>query len=187
VNLNFIENLVRMSGASKFSEGQVQLWEQLKPWLSKIAQNGALKWLPQASMHLGCQIPHYDRGQPVGSCERIAVDTCIGCGKPSCLEHSFVDSNGDLICYLCVARIASPKHQQQNQTPPPSKKEEAEKKAWWARGVLGIDANATLDQVRKAHRTLSGRWHPDKSDGDEKRYKDVQVAFDLLKTMYGEN
>jgi hypothetical protein len=177
-------SLVGLGNGASAVTGQGLLWEQLKPWLAKIAQNGALKWLPQAAAQMPCQVPHYDGGQPVGSCQRVAVDQCIACRRPACLEHSFVDSNGDLICYLCVSKVAQPKQRPQ---PTPDRRAEALKKSWWARGVLGVDESASWDDVRKAHRALSAKFHPDRDGGDEKRYKDVQIAYDLLKTIYGES
>lgn len=186
---DMLTNLVGLgSNAAGAPSGQGLLWDQLKPWLARIAQQGALKWLPQAAHQLPCQVPHYEGGQPVGECSRVAVDACLTCKRPTCLEHSFVDSNGDLVCYMCVSKLGQSPKQQRQQTPPPApdKRVEAAKKAWWARGVLGVDEQATWDDVRKAHRTLSATWHPDRSGGDEKRYKDVQIAYDLLKTLMGE-
>jgi len=49
--------------------------------------------------------------------------------------------------------------------------------------VLGIDRNATQDDVRKAYRNLAKKYHPDvnKSPGSEERYKEINEAYEVLK------
>lgn len=193
--MGVFENLARAAGFAQSSggAGHVLLWEQLKPWLAQISQNGAVKWLPRTLAQNPCQVPRFEGGRPAGSCEHLGVDLCISCRKSTCLDHAFVDSNADLICYMCVAnRAANAPYTPPNQEAPPPppgdpRKQRAEQRAAWARGVLGVAEGAGWEEVKRAHRGLSGRWHPDRSDGDEARYKDVQIAYDVLKTIYGEN
>ena len=37
--------------------------------------------------------------------------------------------------------------------------------------VLGIDKKSTQDQIKKAYRKLSMKYHPDKPTGDEEKFK----------------
>jgi len=45
--------------------------------------------------------------------------------------------------------------------------------------TLGVDRNATPDQIKRAYRKLAGQHHPDKG-GDKARFQEVQAAYDLL-------
>lgn len=49
--------------------------------------------------------------------------------------------------------------------------------------VLGVSRKATDDEIKKAHRKLVRKYHPDKNPGDaeaEERFKEVQEAYDVL-------
>ncbi len=46
--------------------------------------------------------------------------------------------------------------------------------------ILGIDKNASKDDVKKAYRKLAHQYHPDKKTGDEKRFKEVNEAYTIL-------
>lgn len=45
--------------------------------------------------------------------------------------------------------------------------------------VLGVDKNATQEEIKKAYRKLSMVHHPDRG-GDENKFKDISVAYDTL-------
>ncbi len=47
---------------------------------------------------------------------------------------------------------------------------------------LGLDRNATPEEIKRAYRKLARRYHPDVSDeaDAEARFKDVQEAYDVL-------
>lgn len=46
--------------------------------------------------------------------------------------------------------------------------------------VLGVPRNATKDDIKKAYRKLAHRYHPDKSSGDEKKFKEASEAYQTL-------
>jgi len=45
--------------------------------------------------------------------------------------------------------------------------------------LLGVDKNASSDQIKKAYRKLAVKLHPDKG-GDPEKFKEIQQAFDVL-------
>merc|ERR1740138_1796818 len=45
--------------------------------------------------------------------------------------------------------------------------------------VLGVEKDATPEQIKKAYRKLAVKNHPDKG-GDEATFKEIQKAFDIL-------
>lgn len=48
--------------------------------------------------------------------------------------------------------------------------------------VLGVERNASADEIKKAHRRLVRQWHPDrnKSPDAAKRFAEIQEAYDHL-------
>jgi len=51
--------------------------------------------------------------------------------------------------------------------------------------VLGVEKNATPEELKKAYRTLAMQWHPDKNKDNateaEARFKEINEAYDVLK------
>lgn len=203
-DVGLLEDLARAAmeggfGTQAFSgPGYAAVWNQLKPWLARISTNGALRWIPRAGAQLPCQIPDYENGMPVGPCQHTAIEVCVLCSRPTCLTHAFVDAQGDMVCYLCVveARAAKghppreqqpPWSRQEQAPPPPDPKVAARQKEWWARGILNVQAGVRWSDVKAQYKKLSAQHHPDKPGGNEQRFKDVQAAFEILKTVYGEN
>lgn len=51
--------------------------------------------------------------------------------------------------------------------------------------VLGITNTATEEEIKKAYRTLSKRYHPDANPGDsdrEERFKEISEAYAILQS-----
>lgn len=46
--------------------------------------------------------------------------------------------------------------------------------------TLGVDKNATPEDIKKAYRKLANIHHPDKETGDEAKFKEVKEAYEVL-------
>lgn len=46
--------------------------------------------------------------------------------------------------------------------------------------ILGVEKNATKEEIKKAFRQKAHLYHPDKKDGDEKKFKEVNEAYQVL-------
>ncbi len=46
--------------------------------------------------------------------------------------------------------------------------------------TLGVNKNASKDEIKKAFYKLAHKYHPDKKEGDEKKFKQVNEAYQVL-------
>src|SRR5580700_11293202 len=46
--------------------------------------------------------------------------------------------------------------------------------------ILGVQKTASEDEIKKAYRKLAHQYHPDKAGGDEKKFKEINEAYQVL-------
>jgi curved DNA-binding protein CbpA len=46
--------------------------------------------------------------------------------------------------------------------------------------MLEIKKDATQDEIKKAFRKLAHKYHPDKNGGDDKKFKQINAAYQIL-------
>ncbi|MDP6387667.1 MAG: molecular chaperone DnaJ [Candidatus Pacebacteria bacterium] len=46
--------------------------------------------------------------------------------------------------------------------------------------ILGIDRKASADEIKKAFRKLAHKYHPDKGQGDDAKFKEISEAYSVL-------
>lgn len=46
--------------------------------------------------------------------------------------------------------------------------------------ILGVKRDASIDDIKKAFRSLAHKYHPDKKDGDNEKFKKINEAYQVL-------
>ena len=46
--------------------------------------------------------------------------------------------------------------------------------------TLGVAENTSQDEIKKAYRKLAMQHHPDRNNGDDTKFKEIQIAYDAL-------
>jgi DnaJ-class molecular chaperone len=47
--------------------------------------------------------------------------------------------------------------------------------------ILGVEKDASMDAIKKAWRRVAKKFHPDKKNGDKKKFQQAQEAYNVLK------
>ena len=47
--------------------------------------------------------------------------------------------------------------------------------------VLGLTQSATVDEIKTAYRKLAMKYHPDRNDGKDEKFKEVGEAYEKIK------
>lgn len=53
--------------------------------------------------------------------------------------------------------------------------------------MLELETDASIDEVKSAHRRLAAQFHPDSADGDTERFQQIQAAYELLVNLHSFN
>jgi len=46
--------------------------------------------------------------------------------------------------------------------------------------ILGVSRTATKDEIKRAYRRLAHQYHPDKNGGDDRKFKEINEAYQIL-------
>lgn len=46
--------------------------------------------------------------------------------------------------------------------------------------ILGVSKNASKEEIKKAYHNLAHKYHPDKTKGDDKKFKEINEAYQVL-------
>src|SRR3990167_8032446 len=47
--------------------------------------------------------------------------------------------------------------------------------------ILEVEKSANEEEIKKSYRRLAHKYHPDKAGGDEKKFKEINEAYQVLK------
>lgn len=162
-------------------EAQALLVNIVMPWAAHVSRHAPAKWgIPEDKPNL-CFV---ETGP--GHCQAPAVGLCLICRRPVCLNHSLVSVDASLVCYACMkvaAKVCKPW-----EPPAQHRKQQADKAGiGWAFKLLGVDDDATDEEIKKAYKRAVARYHPDKAKDDDEReasaqvFKTIQDAYSLIK------
>ena len=104
-----LNDYIAQQAASWFGRAQEhgsRLLEEVTEWASTFARNAPERFIASAMSDHACGVQQQDaRGRPI-ACERQARAMCASCFGPVCMMHAFLNSNGQDVCFGCVAQVA---------------------------------------------------------------------------------
>lgn len=53
--------------------------------------------------------------------------------------------------------------------------------------ILGVEKGASEEDIKKAYRSLAHQYHPDRAGGDEKKFKEINEAYQILSNKEKKN
>ena len=144
------------------------------PWAVELLTVGANKWSAVQEAGFLCDVKL--RGRTTGdtvTCKLPAVGACVVCASSCCLDHSFVKSDGTVICMACVnAAKIQYKRSPGERGPVESQEDKAElQKKYQKRLGLEPDEKYSEEEIKAAYKKLAVKYHPDKAKTDEQREK----------------
>jgi hypothetical protein len=178
----------------------------------------ASKWSAVSASGIKCATRFKNPIGEVHPCGTAAIGACVACGQATCFSHSMISpADGQIVCYGCVGvaqKMAQKMGQDwRKQKKPPSQPRDRPSSSGpscccrypWARDAecplhgmselrcehletLGLDDDASWDQIRTAFKKLALKHHPDRATtrgktAAEKRFKKINAAFEWLKSQ----
>lgn len=162
---------------------------------AELMNSAVERWIPFYAAQHACHVRTLQQGVPF-PCAGHAILVCDACGKPTCMSHARIDASGAGTCFPCIAElIALKRGKGAGQLPPPGpdpsaqRAARAETKREHLR-TLGLGADASWEEVQRAHRKLAAKHHPDahktpsaKARNAEKAVR-VNAAYATLKQIF---
>lgn len=146
------------------------VWDSLQEYLGGLASAAADKWAVDMALGTKCKV-----------CDRRAFGRCERCQLPACLFHGRMSSEADVLCERCIDELLGRKRKTRHGRAPRDPERAA------ALEVLGLDDDASWEDVQVRFRELTAKLHPDKVKDPvkkkkaEEKFKRVTVAYEALK------
>ena len=163
-----------------------------------------MKWLGYFSASaVGVAGPNMLDPQTCDFCSELGLLDCQVCGARTCLAHSFVSHQAQAVCHECVRSTVGTREDVRRQRSEQHRQQRAERaerstrkaaasddKIATALKELGLEREATWEDIRAAHRYLVLKHHPDRvkgaaaKDKATEKLKKVNAAYELLRQRY---
>jgi hypothetical protein len=177
----------------------------------------ASRWSAVSASGLKCSITMVTPQSNHVRCVTPAIGVCVVCDNPVCFGHAMISpSNGDMVCYGCIARMTGASPNPKQETPPKTADASPQcncQEPWKLSPqcpvhgrqsnddlgrmrrkhlrALELDEDADWEDVQFAYKQLVKKHHPDRhpptrKKRQESRIKKINAAFTWLKKHYEE-
>lgn len=172
------------------------LMRELLHWAGKLEAAAGERWRGVVASGIRCTVPDLKMGI-VMPCDESAIAACAACRQPTCLRHSMVAINADIVCLRCVNEVVSVVRERLRQgsgqaghgsngaqrQPDPGEEFERLRKAHLR--TLGLKDPTDWSEIETSYKDLLVKNHPDrappaKRKQAEEKFKKVRVAYDWL-------